>query len=102
MQAHFGLDVTPLVKMLAVLDRFARFGLPIQITEFDAQLPNETLQAEFTRDFLTTMFSHPAVSGVVMWGFWEGRHDSPATALWRCNWTPKPNATAWMNLVLKE
>ncbi len=102
MQGHFGSDLTPPVKMLAILDRFAKFGLPIQITEFDVQVPSETLQADFTRDFLTTMFSHPSVSGVVMWGFWEGRHYAPGAALWRQDWTPKPNGQAWLDLVQKE
>ena len=101
-QGHFGSDLTPPVKMLEILDRYAKFGLPIQITEFDVQVPNETLQGEFTRDFLTTMFSHPSVNGVVMWGFWEGRHYAPGAALWRRDWTPKPNALAWMDLVDKQ
>jgi endo-1,4-beta-xylanase len=80
----------------------AKLGKPIQITEFDVQMTNEALQADFTRDFLTTMFSHPSVNGVVMWGFWEGRHYAPSAALWRKDWTPKPNGKAWLDLVQKE
>ena len=98
-QGHFGSNLTPPQKMLDLLDRYAKFGLPIQITEFDVQVPNETLQADFTRDFLTVMFSHPSVTGVVMWGFWESRHYAPQAALWRKDWTPKPNAKVWMDLV---
>ncbi len=102
MQAHFGSDLTPPTTMLAILDRYAKFGLPIQMTEFDVQVPDEQLQADFTRDFLTVMFSHPAVNGVVMWGFWEGRHYAPSAALWNKDWTPKPNGKAWMKLVQDE
>ena len=102
MQAHFGSDLTPPTKMLEILDRYAKFGLPIQMTEFDVQVPDEQLQADFTRDFLTVMFSHPSVNGVVMWGFWEGRHYAPGAALWNKDWTLKPNGKAWMNLVQNE
>lgn len=101
-QGHFGWNLTPPTKMLAILDRFAKFNKPIQITEFDVSINDEKLQADFTRDFLTAMFSHPSVNGVVMWGFWEGRHYSPIAALWRKDWTPKPNGQAWMDLVQKE
>ncbi len=101
-QGHFGSDLTGPVRMLEILDRYAKFGLPIQITEFDVQVPNEQLQADFTRDFLTTMFSHPAVNGVVMWGFWEGRHYAPGAALWRRDWSPKPNGAAWLDLVQQQ
>ncbi len=102
MQAHFGSDLTPPTKMLEILDRFAKFGLPLQMTEFDVQAPNEQLQADFTRDFLTVMFSHPAVNGVVMWGFWEGRHYAPSAALWNKDWSVRPNGQAWLDLVQKE
>ena len=101
-QGHFGSDLTPPARMIEILDRYAKFGLPIQVTEFDVQVPNEQLQADFTRDFLTAMFSHPSVNGVVMWGFWEGRHYAPGAALWRKDWSPKPNGQAWMDLVKKE
>ncbi len=102
MQGHFGSDLTPPVRMLEILDRYAKFGLPIQITEFDVQVSDEQLQADFTRDFLTVMFSHPSVNGVVMWGFWEGRHYAPGAALWNKDWSPRPNGVAWMKLVQDE
>ena len=46
-QGHFGSDLTPPARMLEILDRYAKFGLPIQITEFDVQVPNEELQGRF-------------------------------------------------------
>ncbi len=101
-QGHFGSDLTPPVRMLEILDDLSKFNLPIQITEFDVQVPSEALQADFTRDFLTAMFSHPAVNGVLMWGFWEGRHYAPDAALWKRDWTPKPNGQVWLDLVQKQ
>ena len=101
-QGHFGWNLTPPTKMLEILDRLSKFNKPIQITEFDVQITNEALQADFTRDFLTAMFSHPSVNGVVMRGFWEGRHYAPSAALWRKDWTPKPNGKVWLDLVQKQ
>jgi hypothetical protein len=37
-----------------------------------------------------------------MWGFWEAAHWKPDAAMFKKDWTPKPNLAAWKNLVLKE
>lgn len=102
MQGHFGWALTPPPKMLEILDRYAALGRPIQVTEFDVDVSDEPLQAEFLRDFMTTLFSHPSVKGIVMWGFWEGLHWKPNAALFRRDWSVKPNGQAWMDLVLKQ
>jgi GH35 family endo-1,4-beta-xylanase len=97
-QGHFQ-EVTPPEKMLEILDIFAEFHLPIQITEFDFETDDEALQAEFTRDFLTICFSHPRVDALLLWGFWEGRHWRPRGAMLRKDWSPKPNYRVWRELV---
>ena len=51
-------------------------------------------------DFVT--FSHPSLEGVIMWGFWEGRHWYPDAALYRKDWSIKPNGKAWEDLVLRQ
>lgn len=102
MQGHFDSQLTPPERMLAVLDRFARLGKAIEVTEFDVNIDNEQLQADFTRDFLTTLFSHPSVKGILMWGFWEGQHWKPAAAMVRKDWKLKPNGQAWLDLVHKQ
>ena len=33
------------------------------------------------------------------WGFWEGRHWQPKAALYRKDWTEKPNGAAYRKLV---
>jgi len=58
------------------------------------------LQADYTRDFLTAMFGHPAVKGLLTWGFWEGRHWRPNGAYFRRDWSIKPAGQAWLDLVL--
>ena len=57
--------------ILRLLDRYARLELPIKITEFDVDVADESLQADYTRDFLYAAFSHPSVSGIQLWGFWK-------------------------------
>jgi GH35 family endo-1,4-beta-xylanase len=101
LQGHFGRNLTPPERLLAVLDRFAALDRPLQVTEFDVDIADERLQADYLRDFLTVCFSHPKVKGVLMWGFWEGRHWKPRAALFRKDWSVKPNGQAWTDLVLK-
>lgn len=100
-QAHFHCSFLPSpVEMLENSDRFAKLVPALQITEFDVNTNgDETLAADFTRDILITTFSHPAYTGFVMWGFWEGAHWKPETALWRKDWSEKPAAKVWRDLV---
>ena len=102
MQAHFGGTPTPPEKMLAILDRFAAIGLDISITEHDIDTADEALQADFTRDFLTTLFSHPSVVAILTWGFWEGSHWKPNGAYYRQDWSVKPAGQVWLDLVTKK
>lgn len=90
MQGHFSSSLTSPSQLLKVLDRFAAHKLPIKVTEFDVAIDDEELQAKYVRDFLTVMYSHPAVDAVVIWGFWEDRHWKQNAAWWRSDFTPKP------------
>lgn len=101
LQGHFG-SPTPPERMLEILDRFARFGKPIAITEFDFEVDDQQLQAQFTRDLLTVCFSHPSVNQFLMWGFWEGRHWKPRGAMINRTWDPKPNHRVWRELVYTQ
>lgn len=100
-QGHFGEHLTPPQALYQILDRFSRFGLPIQITEFDIDSADEELQADYTRDFMTLVFSHPQVNGFLLWGFWEGRHWRPKAALFTKDWRLKPNGKVYHDLVFK-
>jgi len=100
-EGHFGSSLTAPEDMLAILDRFAKFGKPIWITEYDNELTDEDVAGKFTRDFYTAMFSHPAVQGVLMWGFWDGAHWHGNAPLYRRDWTLKPAGEAFRELVLK-
>jgi GH35 family endo-1,4-beta-xylanase len=85
------------------IERFADKGLPLRATEFDIDVGmDEARQGLLMRDYLTVMFSHPAMEAVTMWGFWQGSHWRPNAALYRTNWTEKPSLTAYQDLVFNE
>jgi len=101
-QAHFGTQFTAPGQLLKELDRWAALGLDIQITEFDLNVDDDAAQAQYTHDFMTAVFSHPSVTALLTWGFWEGADWKPQAALYRKDWSIKPNGQAWNDLVLKE
>ena len=72
------------------------------ITEFDFDCDDEQLQAQYTRDFLTAVFAHPAVDGFIMWGFWAGRHWRPRAAMFARDWSIRPNGRAYKELVFNQ
>ena len=102
LQGHFGSFLSPPDQILALFDRYGSFGLPLQVTEFDINVTDAAVQADYTRDFMTLAFSHPSLNTLLMWGFWEGRHWLPDAALFRRDWSIKPNGVAWTNLVFGE
>lgn len=88
-QAHVDESFLPTPEhVLAVTDRYATLVPHQIITEFDiTTLQDEDLAADYTRDILIACFSHPAYTGFVLWGFWEGRHWKPEAASWNLDWT---------------
>lgn len=100
-QGHFGHMFDP-EKIQATLDRLAQFNLPIKITEYDFATDDEQLKARHVKDFYTICFAHPAVEGILMWGFWQGAHWRPKAALWKRDWTPTPAAKTYRDLVFNK
>jgi GH35 family endo-1,4-beta-xylanase len=99
-QGHVGQTPRAPASVLSDLDLLAEGGNKVQITEFDMNTKDETLQGDYMRDFLIAVYSHPAVTGFIQWGFWEGAHWKPDAALYRRDWSEKPNLAAWKELVL--
>jgi len=91
-QAHFHESYLPSPEhLLAVTDRFAKIVPRQAITEFDiVTTEDEELAADYTRDVLIAVFSHPAYSSFLLWGFWEGSHWKPEAASWAKDWTIRP------------
>lgn len=99
MQGHFGGNVTDPENLLKILDRYAALGLRIKVTEFDMRIYDEPLAADYIRDFHIALFSHPAVDGILQWGFWEKSHWIPEAALFSADWSIRPHGQAWIDLV---
>jgi endo-1,4-beta-xylanase len=102
MQGHFGAMLTDPARVYEVFEDFARYGVPLHITEFDIDTSDEEAQADYTRDLLTIAFSHPSMKAFVTWGWWEGDHWRPNGAMLRKDWSPKPNYHAWRKLVFSD
>ena len=104
LQGHMGEAATEPDRLWWVLERYAKAfpDLKIKITEFDVSTRDEAFQAAYTRDFMTLVFSHPNVAGIQHWGFWEGAHWKPEAALYRRDWSEKPNLLAYRDLVFNQ
>lgn len=62
------------------LDMLAAAGLPIYISELDIY-GNDTSQVTFYRNLFPLLWEHPAVTGITLWGWIEGRTWAPNTYL---------------------
>jgi len=102
LQGHFGSDLTPITRLKTVLDKFSLPGKEIKITEFDIDVNQPAVQADYTRDFMTMVFSHPSVTAILSWGFWESQHWKPAAALYNADWSIRPNGEVYKDLVLNQ
>jgi len=101
LQGHFGQMIKSFFDLDARLALLTPFNLPLAITEFDVDVSDLQLQADYTADFTTWAFSQPAITEFLMWGFWARRHWMPNAALYTTDWQLKPNGRAFRDLVLK-
>ena len=116
-QGHLHAETFDRTQLKNALDSLAIFKLPIRITEFNmpgqrskyytnkitAMTPREEeLKAKEIVDYYRICFSHPAVEGILMWGFWEGANWIPVSSLYKRDWTPTLAAEAYHNLIFKE
>jgi endo-1,4-beta-xylanase len=116
-QGHLHGETFDRNQLKNALDSLAVFRLPIRITEFnmpgqrskyykDRNLTltpeEEQLKAKEIVDYYKICFAHPAVEGILMWGFWEGSNWIPVSSLYKRDWSPTPAAEAYQNLIFKE
>lgn len=103
-QAHMGGALVAPDSLYAILeDCYQIYGKDIKITEYDqADIISDSLSAKYTGDFLTMIFSHPAVNGFMMWGFWDGAHWHNHAPLYEQNWDPKPTHATFVDLVFTQ
>lgn len=103
-QCHIGSIPTSIIKIQETLDDFSdRYNVPFQITEYDIEPSvDEETQANYLNDFMTMVFSHPAVESFIMWGFWDDNHWKNNAPMFRSDWSLKPSGEVFINKVFDE
>jgi len=106
MQGHFNTRaeaITP-ERLRELFDRFSSLDVDLKITEYDTYGDGwtEANEAEHLNVVLRTAFSHPAVVGFLMWGFWDGSHWQNNAPLFRADWSEKPAYQVYTDLVFDE
>ncbi|NNF35318.1 MAG: T9SS type A sorting domain-containing protein [Saprospiraceae bacterium] len=103
-QCHIGSQPTSILKIEKVLDQFyEKYNKRIKITEFDiSPMVHDSVQAKYISDFLTMIYSHPAVDAFLMWGFWDGNHWKNNAPIFNHDWSVKPSGQAFIDKVYDE
>ncbi|MDF2925959.1 MAG: Beta,4-xylanase [Paenibacillaceae bacterium] len=102
LQNHFRENLTPPAQVYEIVDRYAQLVPFIKSTELDINIQDEEVQGRYMRDFMTVMFSHPQVDGILVWGFWDGMHYASNAPIFRKDWSLKPSGQAYMDLVFDQ
>jgi len=116
-QGHLHSETFDRNELKRALDSLAIFNLPICITEFnipgqrsrfhiekirEMTEEEQQLNAKELVDFYRICFAHPAVKGIIMWGFWERANWIPVSSMYRADWTITPTGEAYQKLIFNE
>ncbi len=102
LQGHVGSSPWSIPALLQTLDKLGAHGLPVEITEYDTDIKDQELDAQFLKDFMTAVFSHPSTNAFLMWGFWDGAHWHNKAPIFNQDWTEKPSGAAYEQLVQRD
>lgn len=102
LQSHMDYPLTAPERVYAVLDDFAVYDRELHISEYDVEIDDEAKAGEYTRDFLTIVFSHPSVTAFTMWNFWDPIHWKKNSPIFRRDWSVKPSGQAIFDLLFDE
>ena len=70
-QVSTGGYVYDTTTLKANLDRLAAIGLPIYISEFDIEEPDEATQLAQYKIYFPLFWNHPGVKGITLWGWFQ-------------------------------
>ncbi len=100
-QAHVGTPITPMSRVVEIMNEIAKLGKPLEITEYDLGVLDDQVNGNHMADFLTAMYSVPKVQSFLMWGFWAGAHwrAKEGGAMLNLDWSQRKAATVWEDLV---
>jgi GH35 family endo-1,4-beta-xylanase len=102
-QCHFRPDnVTSLDVAWNQFQRYAALNLRQKVTEFDFTCQSEDDQAEYLKDFMTLAYAQPKMDGFIHWGFFGPVMWNKTAGLFRDDWSKKPAALVWEDLVLNK
>lgn len=101
-QGHFDRVLTPPARALDILDRFARLGREIEMTEYSTQIEDTDLAAAYLRDMLTLFYSHPATAGFILWSFTPGSGFRNTTWLQDDDGNLGPAGHVWHDLIYNQ
>lgn len=73
------------------------YAMPVDMAD-PAQLQ---LQADYTRDYFTVLFSHPKVREIFIAGFWAPTSEVEGWALFDENWSIRPVGQAFIDLTTR-
>ena len=97
--------------LLAALDHYGQFALPVHISEITLSAPGNTpegqeAQALVARNFYRLWFSHPATEGITWWNLPDGGaapgEGRVYSGLVHADMSPKPAYTALRQLLRRE
>ena len=116
-QGHLHGETFDRSQLKMALDSLAVFNLPLRVTEFNMpgqrskyyrekiqvmSPQEEELKAKELTDYYRICFAHPAVDGILMWGFWAGANWIPVSSLYNRDWSPTKSAQAYQDLIFSE
>ena len=106
-QSHIpkGFNPTPPEEIIRIANDFSGLGPELQVTEFDFETSNRDLQAQYTEDFMTAIFSQPKMTGLITWTPFEYAKNNvpkPEAALIDKDLQFKPNGMVWYELINKR
>jgi endo-1,4-beta-xylanase len=93
-QGHF-LETTPISTIKANLDKLHATGLPIHISEFDINIPNDIEQRDKYQQLFPLLWTHPGVQGITLWGYKQGEIWRTDAYLLKSDGTERP-AMTWL------
>lgn len=84
------------------LNEIGKYVDEIAVTEYDINDSDQQLVADNLRDMLIVAYSHPKVNSFLIWGFWDKKHWFNNAPLFNADWSKKPAAYVWEDLVLNQ
>ena len=85
----------PVATLKSNLDRLAATGLPVYLSEFDINEPDDSTQLQNYQIYFPLFWEEPGVRGITLWGYVQGMTWKTNAYLVRTNGTERP-ALQWL------